>query len=247
MKSMVAGLRDFALTTYEAQSYLGLIQNPNVSASQLCNETGIPDSKIYFALEELRRKGLVVASEGVPRRYRAIHPKQAIGKLRSLITEEYEGRLQKLNQLALSLEPLFVRNERSDVELAYVVKGFENVLDRMSEILRNTKREAIIFIPNRSINARLEPLLAKLRKDGVTVRLAVPPGMRKQISRGQFSEVREMSRTCEDCWLLVADNKTVISSSEWATDRCHAIMTQDPVVVAMSREYFESPRCCVPA
>ncbi len=245
-KSILNGLRDLGLTTYEAQSYLVLIQNPNISATQICNEAGIPDSKIYFALEELQKKGVIVVSEGVPRHYRALHPKQAIGKLRSSITEEYEARLDRLNQLIVSMEPLYARAERGDVELAYVVKGFDNVLDRMMEILKNAKREVVVFIPNRNIYDRLEPQLASVRRTGVTVRLAVPARMLKQIGQERFSDVREMSPNCEDCWLAVVDNKTVISSSHWMTERCHAIMTQDPVLVSMSREYFESPRCCVP-
>ncbi len=245
-KSILNGLRELDLTTYEAQSYLALIQNPNISATQLCNEAGIPDSKIYFALEELQKKGVVVVSEGVPRHYRALHPRQAIGKLRSLITEEHEARLDRLSQLIVSMEPLYARAERGNVELAYVVKGFDNVLDRMMEILKSAKREVVIFIPNRNIYARLEPQLASVRRSGVTVRLAVPARMLKQIGQERFSDVREMSPNCEDCWLAVVDNKTVISSSHWMTERCHAIMTQDPVLVAMSREYFESPRCCVP-
>jgi sugar-specific transcriptional regulator TrmB len=247
MKSVITSLRDLGLATYEAQSYIGLIQNPDVSATQLCIETGIPDSKIYFALEELQKKGMIVSSEGVPRRYRALHPKQALGKLKSIVTEEYETRLEKLNQLLPSLEPLYTRSERGDVELAYVVKGFENVLDRMIETMKSAKREVVIFIPNGAIYSRLELQLVKLRQSGVSVRLAVPPGMHKQIGHGRFSEIREMSPDCEDCWITVVDNKTVISSSQWMTERCHAIMTQDPVLVAMSREYFESPRCCVPA
>lgn len=243
--SILNGLRDLGLATYEAQAYLALIQNPNISATQLCNETGIPDSKIYFALEELQKKGLVVVSEGVPRHYRALRPKEALTKLKSLLTEEYETQLGKLNQLTVALEPLYARGEREDVELAYVVKGFDNVLDRMTEVLKSAKREAVVFLPNVSIYDRLEKQLVALRRGGVKVRLAVPPKIRKQIDETRFSEVRETAPNCQDCWLAVVDNRTVISSSQWTTERCHAILTQDPVLVSMSREYFESPRCCV--
>lgn len=246
-RSILNGLRDLGLTTYESQAYLTLIRNPNISATQLCNEAGIPDSKIYFALEELQKKGLVVVSQGVPRHYTALHPKEALNKLKSLISEEYEAQLEKLNQLTIALEPLYARAEREDVELAYVVKGFDNVLSRMMEILKSAKREVVVFIPNKNIYDRLEAQLATLRRSGVKVRLAVPPRMRKQMDPARFSEVRETSPNCEDCWLAVVDDKTVISSSQWMTERCHAIMTQDPVLVAMSREYFESPRCCVAA
>jgi sugar-specific transcriptional regulator TrmB len=244
-RSILNGLRDLGLATYEAQAYLALVQNPDISATQLCNKTGVPDSKIYFALEELQRKGLVVVSDGVPRHYRALAPKEALGKLRSQITREYETQVEKLNQLSLTLEPLYARSEREDVELAYIVKGFDNVLSRMIDVLKSAKREAVILVPNLEIFERVEPHLDKIRQRGVKVKLAIPPKHRKRIDASRFADVRELTPNCMDSWLAIADGKTVISSSEWRTERCHAILTQDPVLVAMSREYFESPRCCV--
>jgi len=244
-RSMLNGLRRLGLTTYEAQAYLALIRNPDISATQLCNQTGIPDSKIYFALEELQKKGLVVVSEGVPRHYRALPPKEALDKLKSMITQEYETEVEKIDQLSLALEPLYTRSERGDVELAYIVKGFDNVLSRMIEVFKSAKREIVVFVPNIEIFERVESQLDKVGRGGVKVKLAVPPRLRKQIDTSRFEEVRELTPNCLDCWIAISDGRTVISSSEWKNERCHAILTQDPVLVAMSREYFESPRCCV--
>jgi len=243
-KSILNGLRGLGLSSYESQAYVALIHNPNISAPQLCNEASIPDSKIYFALEELQKKGLIVVSEGVPRHYVALRPKQALSKLKSLISVEYEAQLDKLNQLAIALEPLYARAERDDIELAYVVKGFENVLNRMKELVKGAKREVVVFIPNLSVYDQFERQLRALRRAGISVRGAVPPAILKQVDRTAFSEIREMSPNCEDCWLAVVDDRTVISSSQWTTDRCYAILTQDPALVAMSREYYDSPRCC---
>lgn len=245
MKSVVNELRELGLSTYEAQAYVALIQNPYTSATQLCNETGIPDSKIYFALEELQKKGLVVVSEGVPRHYKALPPKQALNKLKGIITQQYEAQVGKLSQLSLALEPLYSKGEREDVELAYVVKGFDNVLARMVEVLSSARREAVVFIPSIEILERLAPHLEKIRRSGVKIKLAVPPKAHKQFDATRFGEARELTQNCMDSWLVMVDGKTVISSSEWKTDRCHAILTQDPIIVAMSREYFESPRCCI--
>ena len=243
-KSVLNQLRDSGLTTYEAQAYLALTRNQDVSATQLCTEASIPDSKIYFALEELQKKGLVVVSEGVPKHYRALPPKEALGKLKSMLTQDYESRVDRLNKLTILLEPLYTRKERNDVELAYVVKGLENVLTRTVELLKSANHEAITFIPELGIYDRLEPHLANLHKRGVKVRLAVPKKILKKVDRARFTETRETTSNCQDCWITLVDDRTVISSSEWKTERCHAILTQDSVIVHMSREYFESPRCC---
>lgn len=246
MRGVVNGLREFGLTGYEAQAYVALIQNPDTSATQLCNETGIPDSKIYFALEELQKKGLVVVSEGVPRHYKALPPKQALSKLKGILSEQFEAQVGKLTQLSLALEPLYSKGEKQDVELAYVVKGFDNVLARMIEVLSSARREAYVFIPSIEILERLAPHLEKSRRSGVKLKLAIPPKARKQFYTARLGEAKELTPDCMDSWLVMVDGRTVISSSEWKTDRCHAILTQDPIIVAMSREYFESPRCCTP-
>jgi len=246
LKSIVNELREFGLTAYEAQAYVALIQNPYTSATQLCNETRIPDSKIYFALEELQKKGLVVVSEGVPRHYKALPPKQAVSKLKSLVTQQYEAQVGKLSQLSLALEPLYSKGEKEDIELAYVVKGFNNVLARMIEVLSSARREAVAFIPSAEILERMAPNLEKLRRSSVRIKLAIPPKTRKQFDSTRLGDVKELTPNCMDSWLVMVDGKTVISSSEWNTERCHAILTQDPIIVAMSREYFESPRCCTP-
>jgi sugar-specific transcriptional regulator TrmB len=244
-KSVLNELRDSGLTTYEAQAYLALTRHQDVSATQLCNEASIPDSKIYFALEELHKKGLVVVSEGVPKHYRALPPKEALGKLKSMITQDYESRVDRLDKLTILLEPLYTKKERDDVELAYVVKGLDNVLTRTVELLKTANREVITFIPELAIYDRLEHNLANLRKRGVKVRLAVPKKILKKVDRALFTEIRETTPNCGSCWITLVDGKTVITSSEWDTERCHAILTQDSVIVDMSREYFESPRCCL--
>ena len=86
-KSALNALRELGLTTYEAQAHPTLVQNQDISATALCNETGIPDSKIYFALEELHKKGLIVVGDGTPRLHRAFHPKEAFGKLKRQLSQ----------------------------------------------------------------------------------------------------------------------------------------------------------------
>jgi len=240
----IGALRELGLTTYEAQAYLALIQNQDTSAAQLCAETGIPDSKIYFALDQLQKKGLVVASEGVPRKYRGLRPKDALARLKESMTKNFEGQLRKMDDLAVALDPLYRRSQTAEIELAYVLKGFENVLNRMTETLKTARREVVLFVPIEEIYDRLKPTLVALKRGNVKVRLAVPGNIRRRIDRSSYSEIRTMMPHCEECWLVVVDGKVVISSSEWQGQRCHAIMTEDPVFITMSLEYFQSPRCC---
>ena len=47
---IVTNLKSLALSTYEAEVYATLLAHPTMTASALCKETGISDTKIYYAL-----------------------------------------------------------------------------------------------------------------------------------------------------------------------------------------------------
>ena len=81
---IVAHLKELELSTYEATVYATLITHPTMTASALCKETGIPDTKIYYALEGLNEKGMLTIRQGNPKIYRPNPPKEAIAKV-----EEY--------------------------------------------------------------------------------------------------------------------------------------------------------------
>ena len=74
-EGLISELKALDLSTIAAKTYLALLYKPGASASFLCNETGVPDSKIYYALNELSKKGMIVVQEGTPNTYRALHPK----------------------------------------------------------------------------------------------------------------------------------------------------------------------------
>jgi len=84
---MVSRLKELRLSTHEALIYLTLLTHSNVTASALCKETGIPDSKIYYALDGLSEKGMLIVQKGNPNIYLPISPKEAIANLKNLLTE----------------------------------------------------------------------------------------------------------------------------------------------------------------
>ena len=84
---MIAQLKELDLSTYEATVYAALITHPTMTASALCKETGIPDTKIYYALEGLSEKGMLTIRMGNPKLYRPVPPKEAIANLKQRLTE----------------------------------------------------------------------------------------------------------------------------------------------------------------
>src|SRR5437870_3625092 len=52
-------LRDVGFSSSAAEAFCALIRVREATAGDLVRKTGIPDSKIYYALDELAEKGLV--------------------------------------------------------------------------------------------------------------------------------------------------------------------------------------------
>src|SRR5947199_88880 len=65
-------LRDLGFSGHAADAFYALVRISHATAGDLVVKTGIPDSKIYYALDELAEKGIVEVQEGKPKTYRAV-------------------------------------------------------------------------------------------------------------------------------------------------------------------------------
>src|SRR6266849_6056691 len=105
-EQLLSRLRELGLSGYAAKAYLTLLVEPNLSAGSICKETGIPDSKIYYALEELARRHLVIVQRGNPSLYRPVDAKQAVESLKREAEEVFNRSLRGIETLAKEIEPL---------------------------------------------------------------------------------------------------------------------------------------------
>jgi sugar-specific transcriptional regulator TrmB len=144
-----------------------------VPASQLSTTAAIPYSKIYEILGNLERKGWVETEQGRPSKYFAKPPSAALDSSRVRM----ESTLKSSQTDALSeLQPLYERKgvqERPDI---WIVRGQNNILDRIKETLGRTKRELLVAMPvvPESVIAMATPLLSLMVSRGIRVSLMVP-------------------------------------------------------------------------
>src|SRR2546427_3248277 len=74
---IAATLRELGLSGYAADAFCALVRLPQATAGDLVAKTGILDSKIYYALDELAEKGLVAVQAGEPQTDPAGAPEEA--------------------------------------------------------------------------------------------------------------------------------------------------------------------------
>jgi sugar-specific transcriptional regulator TrmB len=175
-----SALKDFDLTEYEVKAYIALVESGPLPASKLSTTAAIPYSKIYEILGNLERKGWVESEQGRPSKYFPKPPSTVLDSSRVRM----ENMLKSSQADALSeLQPLYERKgvqERPDI---WIVRGQNNILDRIKETLGRTRRELLVAMPivPESVISMAAPLLSLMVSRGIKVSIMVPSLTGKEI------------------------------------------------------------------
>src|SRR5712691_8959198 len=236
-QSLVTRLSELGVTSYPAKVLLALLENPGIAAGQLCKITGIPDSKIYQALDDLERKWkLIEVRRGNPSIYRALDPDQIVDGLRKTAEKEYAEKLGTLERVRKTIIPLAKKAAGPDeLEIAYIVKGKHNVAQRLRNAIEESKKQILLLTYDKDILETVLPAMLEAKKRKVQVRQAVTRDLEEEAEAA--GPVKEL--ICKSNLLLV-DGSKLVTISNWDSDKCHAIVSDDPVMTAMAREYYDN-------
>jgi sugar-specific transcriptional regulator TrmB len=241
-ESIAAKLRELGFSSFAARALVSLLGNSPQSAGSICKATGIPDSKIYYALEELDRAKLVESQRGVPTLYKPVNLDQMVSDLKHAQDEEHQQRLRFIELFKKQAEPLVkAHSEPTEVELAYIVKGRRNIVERMLTAMEQARKELVLLIKSEEIWNGIALGLLKAKRRKVKIGIAVTANLSGAETLRSFVDVRRLK--C-DCDILIADSEKLVTASEVDSDDAYAIVTSDKAMIRMSREYFHNPNCC---
>jgi sugar-specific transcriptional regulator TrmB len=245
---IVSRLRELGLSSYEALAYATLLSHSSMTASTLCKETGIPDSKIYYALDGLSEKGMLIVQKGNPNIYLPMPPRDAVANLKEQMTEKLDEKIKEADVLADLLTPIYDSVEKSEeLELAYIIRGHKNIINRMKALIETARKEVTIFISYPKVFKELKDSLIKTReKRRVDLNIAVT---QEVFEKEDFSCLGKNRLVCctsltsaDSPGMLIADVKTLLTVANWIDET--AILTQDPNIVRVCRSYFDNPAWC---
>src|SRR3989440_9716059 len=158
----IAGtLRDLGLSRHAAQAFCALVETTHASAGELVRKTGIPDSKIYYALDELAEKGFVEVQAGKPKTYRVVPPKEVELRLSRMGQTGYEQRRAATVRLAALLEPLRAATRAPSIDVAYIVNGVPNVVARARALIGSARKDVGLLASYEALFRKLEEDLAR--------------------------------------------------------------------------------------
>jgi sugar-specific transcriptional regulator TrmB len=241
---MVSRLKELELSTHEALTYLTLLTHSNITASTLCKETGIPDSKIYYALDGLSKKGMLTVQKGNPNIYLPVPPKEAINNLKNQLNENLEEKIKEADVLADMLTPMYESTEKSEeLEVAYIIRGQKNIINRMRSIIGTARKEITIFISYPEVLRGLKEMLADAKeRRRVKLNIAMTQEVYEKEDCSDLGEIRLLCCSVDSLGMLISDMKTLLTVSDWMDGA--ALLTQDQNLIRVAKDYFDSPSCC---
>ncbi|MFC7155694.1 TrmB family transcriptional regulator [Halomarina halobia] len=163
----VDSLEELGLREYEARCFVALSQLSEGTAKEISKVAGVPRSRVYDSLDQLRDRGLVDIRESNPRVYRGVPTETAIRTLRN----EFSSHIETISD---SLTELQVSPRRNDDEF-WTVTGEENVAERGRELIDDAEREVVIVVQDDDrVVARSIPWIRVALDRGVTTLVRVP-------------------------------------------------------------------------
>ncbi|MCW4001291.1 MAG: hypothetical protein NWE93_13740 [Candidatus Bathyarchaeota archaeon] len=234
-------LKELGLTTHEALTYFTLLTHPNMTANALCNQTKIPDSKIYYALDSLSKKGMLTIQQSTPAIYRATAPNEAITNLKQQQKEQFEQKMKQADTLITKLTPLYDSTEKpEELEIAYIIRGQKSIVNRLKTLIQNSKREVTLFMTLPEVLKEIHPALKEAKdKRRIKLNIAVTPQIAATQDLSDLGDIK-----CLYCSLamFISDMKTLVTLTNWPNEV--ALMTQDQGIIQAGRDYYDNPRCC---
>src|SRR5216117_2032969 len=233
-------LKEFGLTEYEAKVYVSLVESGTQAASELSSTASIPYSKIYEILGNLERKGWVETEQGRPSKY---YPKAHSTALESS-RARLETTLKSSQADAMGeLQPLYEKKGAREKPDIWIVRGQNNILDKIRETLSRTRRELMVampVVPDAIVSMALS-VLALMREKGVNVSVMLPLATSRETVR-QLKGLAQV-RTREQMFgggIISDDNQIMILLGEDPEKGLTLAISSDHIgLVRFGKSYFE--------
>lgn len=145
-------LDDVGLTGYERKALVTLMVHGVADAETLCRKGEVPSSKIYQAMEKLRRLGLVETQPTRPKLYSALPSDEVVNRLVEISRHNAERFAEQAQRLRATLAtlPQQVHGRRTFVDLAL---GMESHVKRHVMYLATAQRRIWSYMEHGDLTA----------------------------------------------------------------------------------------------
>jgi sugar-specific transcriptional regulator TrmB len=232
----VDSFTELGLSSYQAETYVALLDVGSSDAKSLANSTRVPYSKVYSVLKALNEYGLVKVSSSRPQVYYPVSPDEAVTHLRQRIREKQENLLKSVVD---DLMPLYNKtrvSERAEIEIIHDV---DVAMRRVLNVAREAKSEIRAVIPDVT-EAQFEQLgflVEGLSRVGISLSILTTVGNLSLFSDREFlAETRDLIGS--PIGLLISDSRKVFAVFV-EEGRFYSLFTENSFLVKLSVQLFE--------
>lgn len=210
----------FGLNLYEVRIWTALLSRGVSTAGELSDIGNVPRSRAYDILESLEKKGFVVMKLGKPIKYIAVEPKEVVERVKKFVRLNAEENIKKLEELKGKdlLKELDLLHKQGiefiePTDLSGAIRGRHNLYNHLELMIKGAQKNVILTTTSKGVMRKVEslrPVLERLKKRGVKIKLAAPItkenlAMAKDVSK--IADVRSVNKL--DARFCVVDGKEV--------------------------------------
>jgi sugar-specific transcriptional regulator TrmB len=169
-EEIVKFLQSLGMSEYEAKTYAALSTSDSMKAGELSKKSGVPQSKVYWVLEDLIEKQLVEVSEGKPKEYRVVPADIGLKRM----VEEKERSIVSvksgLKEVSRYLKPTKGSETSTGI---WTVKGrnWVEFFNKASDMIGKSRKYVYGVTRDFSRSAKLSQVVQAAAKRGVKVRV----------------------------------------------------------------------------
>jgi sugar-specific transcriptional regulator TrmB len=152
----------FNLGEYEVAAYLAVLQHGELTASEISENTDIPQPRVYDTVRSLSDVGLVELKESRPMKVLAIDPREAFADIQDSLDDLVDGLSARYT--APAREP----------EAVSLVKSRPTILRYLEDIIDAAEYELMLSLTPALLD-RFESHLAERQRDGIAIEVLLSP------------------------------------------------------------------------
>ena len=231
-------LHEMGLNAYEIDAYIALLEQGQLTALEISEQTKVPYSKMYEVLNSLKEKGWIKNTETRPFKYYPVPPLEATRFTKLRLEDKYQS---WENTVSDSLQPLYEKRELVERPDMLILRGQQAVLNKIEEVLIKATKEIVIAAPEfaKPVIALAEPLLGNRLKRTVSVKLMATGKKDDWLFIKKFSALNELRiRDHMFGGGIIADGKEAMLFL--GEDKPSLVIWSNHVgLVGFAREYFQ--------
>jgi sugar-specific transcriptional regulator TrmB len=232
MKKIIQLLYNLNFSQYEAQAYIALLTQENVSGYELAKNSGIPASKIYQVLKRLLEKEIIVALDSEPIKYAPIPPQEVLFRLKG----DY---LYTFNKLGDALDNIYQKQQISN-NYIWNISGKEAIMRRVTEFLDQARGQAYLSVWDEEIGEIRQAISAAYRR-GVDFSIVhygqITLGVGSEYRHGREHQIRQQ-RGARRIAVEIDEEKVILGhfledgsgNAVWTTNKGLVLLAKDYII-----------------